>query len=74
MTMQHDKCYLFNACSAAAPPKAASPRSRVQTAILSALGIGLLAASLAACAPTGPEPVALDQNPGSNGAPTASTD
>jgi hypothetical protein len=46
--------------------------TRAHRTMMAVIGIGLLAVSLAACAPTGPEPVPLDQNPGSNGAPTSS--
>lgn len=49
---------------------AGSPLSK---AIMAGLGIGMLAVSLAACAATGPEPVALNQDPGSNAPPTASS-
>ncbi len=74
MTTQYNESNLLDCSAMRLQPKAVSRRARVQTAILSALGIGMLAASLAACAPTGPEPVALDQNPGSNGAPSSATD
>jgi hypothetical protein len=39
---------------------------------MAGLGVGMLV-SLAACAATGAEPVALGQDPGSNAAPTASS-
>lgn len=47
-------------------------RPRLKRALCSAAGMGLLALALSACAPTGPEPVALDQNPGQADAPSGS--
>ena len=45
--------------------------ARVKRLGLTAASATLLAIALSACTPTGPEPVPLDQNPGDNGAPTA---
>ena len=45
--------------------------SRARRAGLAAAALTMLGIALSACAETGPEPVPLDQNPGDNGAPTA---
>jgi hypothetical protein len=47
--------------------------ARAKRAGMATAAMTLLAIALSACAlETGPEPVPLDQNPGDNGAPTAS--
>jgi hypothetical protein len=70
--MQHSGKRNTHNANSESSPRASGQVTRVHRTVMAAIGIGLLAVSLAACAPTGPEPVPLDQDPGSNAAPTSS--